>query len=153
MENNAIVLSEEERKALEKYMGSGVHSVHLVKRARVILSLDRSNKTEHLRINRICESVDISRQAVNSIRNDFLNADSIESFLRRKKRETPPVQPKITGEIEAGIIATACSKVPAGYARWTVRLLANKVVELGLIDSISFKAVQLVLKKRNISLI
>jgi len=152
MENKVIELNAEERGKLEKYVGSGVHSVHLVKRARVILLLDRSNKTEHLRIGRICESVGISRQGLNNIRKDYLNAESVETFLKRKKRETPPVPPKITGEVEAKIIATACSEVPAGYARWTVRLLADKVVELGFIESISFKAVQLVLKKRSISL-
>ena len=153
MENNVIELSTEQREELERYVKTGVHSVHLVKRARVILSLDQSNKTTSIRINRICERVGISRQGLSDIRKDFLNAPDIETFLTRKKRETPPVPPKITGEVEAGIIATACSEVPAGYARWTVRLLADKVVELGFIDSISFKAVQLVLKKRSISLI
>ena len=152
MENNIIVLSEEQRKTLEKYVNTGSHSVHLVKRARVILSLDQSNKETHLRVGRICERVGISRQGLNDIRKDFLNAPDVDSFLTRKKRETPPILPKITGEVEAGIIATACSEVPEGYARWTVRLLSEKVVELGFIDSISFKAVQLVLKKRNISL-
>jgi len=152
MENKVIMLSEEQRSDLEKYVNTGIHSVHLVKRARVILSLDQSNKTTHLRVGRICERVGVSRQGLNDIRKDFLNAPDIESFLTRKKRETPPVLPKITGEVEAGIIATACSEVPEGYARWTVRLLSERVVELGFIDSISFKAVQLVLKKRNISL-
>jgi len=152
MENNVIMLTETERKTLERFVGTGNHSVHLVKRARVILLLDRSNKKEHLRIGRICESVEISRQALNVIRKDYQNADNVEAFLTRKKRETPPVEPKITGEVEAKIIATACSEVPKGHARWTLRLLANKIVELGYIDSISFKAVQLVLKKRSISL-
>ena len=152
MESNVIILNEKQRNELEKYVNTGTHSVHLVKRARVILSLDQSNKTTHLRVGRICERVGVSRQGLNDIRKDFLNAPNIESFLTRKKRETPPVLPKITGEVEAGIIATACSEVPEGYARWTVRLLSERVVELGFIDSISFKAVQLVLKKRNISL-
>lgn len=152
MENRVIVLTAEQRSELEKYVNTGVHSVHSVRRARVILSLGQSNKTTHLRIGRICERVEISRQGLNDIRKDFLNAADIESFLTRKKRETPPVPAKITGEVEAGIIATACSEVPEGYARWTVRLLAEKVVELGIIDSISFKSVQLVLKKRSISL-
>jgi len=152
MENNVIMLQEEDRTKLETFVKTGVRSVRLVKRARVVLLLDRSNKTEHLRISRICENVGITRQALNDIRNDFLKAKNVESFLQRKKRETPPVEPKITGEVEAHIIATACSEVPKGYARWTLRLLADKVVELGFIDSISFKAVQLVLKKRSISL-
>ena len=152
MENNIIVLSEGQRKALEKFSKNGTHNAHLITRAKVILALDRSNKKEHLRVNRICEQEKISRQALCDIRKAFLEAPSIEVFLTRKKRETPPRQPKITGEVEAKIIATACSEVPQGHARWTVRLLADKVVELGFIDSISFKAVQLVLKKRNISL-
>ena len=153
MENNVIMLNETERETLERFVKTGKRSVHLVKRAKTILALDRSNKTEHLRINRICEDVGISRQTLNIVRNDFLNAQSIETFLQRKKRETPPVPKKITGEVEAKIIATACSEVPKGYARWTVRLLADKVVELGFIESISFKSVQTVLKKRNLSLI
>jgi len=152
MENNVIMLSEAQRAILEDFTKKGVHSVQLVKRAKVILKLDRSNKKGHLRITRISEEVDLSRQAIYDIREDFLAAPSIEQFLTRKKRETPPVEPKITGEVEAKIIATACSEAPEGYARWTVRLLADKVVELGIIDSISFKSVQLVLKKRNFSL-
>ena len=64
-------------------------------------------------------------------------------FLQRKKRVTPPVEPKITGEIEARIIAHACGEVPKGCARWTVRLLAEKSVELQIVDSISFKSGQL----------
>ena len=60
---------------------------------------------------------------------------------------------KVTGEVEAHIIALACSEPPEGYARWTVRLLAEKAVELDFIDSISAMTVQRLLKKRNISLI
>jgi len=149
MENNTIVLTSEQRKELETFTKNGVHNAHLITRARVILSLDRSNKEEHLRINRICEHEQISRQTLNNIRKAFLSAPDIKTFLTRKKRETPPVPPKITGEVEAKIIATACTKAPDGYARWTVRLLADKVVELGYIDSISFNSVQNVLKKRN----
>lgn len=153
MESNVVMLSNKQREILEKFVTTGTHSVHLVKRARVILLLDQSGKKDHLRINRICVSVELSRQAINDIRKDFLTTENIEEFLHRKKREKPPVPAKITGEVEAQIIATACSEVPKGYARWTVRLLADRVVELGFIDSISFKSVQLLLKKRNISLI
>ena len=89
-------------------------------------------KNGAFRINRIYENIGISRQALNDIRKDFLKVKSVKEFLKRKKRETPLVPPKITGKVEAQIIATACSKVPEGYARWMVRLLADKVVELGL---------------------
>ncbi len=152
MENKIIELSEEQRKELERFAKNGVHNAHLITRARTILALDRSNKQEHLRITRVCEQVGLTRKSVYEIRDAFLAATSIEAFLTRKKRETPPVPAKVTGEVEAHIIATACSAPPEGYARWTLVLLANKCVELGFIDSISGKTVGRVLKKRNISL-
>jgi hypothetical protein len=152
MENTIIELSKEQRELLERFVKTGCRNVHLVNRARVILMLDRSGKTEHLRVARICERVGISRQALCNIRKDFLKASSVEEFLKRKKRETPPNQPKITGEVEASIIAMACSKAPEGCARWSLRMLAERVVELNIIDSLSYKSVERVLKKRNISL-
>ena len=68
--------------------------------------------------------------------------------MRRKKRETPPVPPKITGEVEARIIALACTEPPEGRTRWTLRLLSEKSVELEIIDSISHMQVGRILKKR-----
>lgn len=152
MENDIIMLSSEQRQELENFVNKGIHSVHLVNRARTILALDRSNKKDHMRITRICERVGLSRQAIYDIRNDFLNAETISKFLTRKQRETPPVPPKITGEVEARIIALACSEPPKGFARWTVRLLAEKAVELNFIDDLSHMSTQRLLKKRNISL-
>jgi hypothetical protein len=73
----------------------------------------------------------------------------IEAALKRKKRETPPVKPKITGEVEAHIIALACSEPPKGYAKWSLRLLADKAVELEYIDEISYVSVGAVLKKHS----
>jgi len=152
MENNIIMLSQEQRQELEQYVRKGVHSVHLVNRARTILALDRSNKKDHLRITRVCEQVGLSRQAIYDIRKDFLATPSISEFLTRKKRETPPVAAKVTGEVEARIIALACSVPPEGFARWTVRLLTGKVIELGFVDNLSHMTVERLLKKRNISL-
>ena len=152
MENNIIVLTPEQRQQLEQFTKSGVQSVRLVQRANVILALDRSNKKDHLRINRICEQCRISRQGLNDIREDFLKAESIEAFLSRKKRETPPVPPKVTGEVEAYIIAIACSEKPEGRARWTMQLIADRCVELNYVDNLSEISVRRTLKKRNISL-
>jgi hypothetical protein len=152
MENNVIMLKEEERKALKDFAKNGVHNAHLITRARVILALDRSTKKDHLRVNRVCEQVGLSRQSVNTIRKDYLEAESVETFLTRKKRETPPVSPKVVGDVEAHIIALACSEPPKGYAKWTLRLLAAKSVELDFTESISHMTVGRLLKKRNISL-
>ena len=71
---------------------------------------------------------------MNDAKQAFLVAESVTAFLQRKKRETPPVQPKITGDVEAHIIALACGPVLEGYAKWTVRLLADKSVDLNYID-------------------
>ena len=153
MENNVVMLSEEQRGELERFVKTGVRDVRLVTRAKVILALDRSNKKEHLRITRISEELGIARQNIYVIRKDFLQAASVGAFLKRKKRETPPVPAKVTGEIEARVIALACSQPPEGYARWSVRLLASKSVELNIIDSIGRMTVERLLKKRSISLI
>lgn len=152
MEDKTIMLSDEQRKELLDYTKKGTHSVHLVNRARVILLLDRKDKKDHLRMTRIQDQVGLSRQAIYDIRNDFLNAPSITEFLKRKKRETPPVPAKITGEVEAHIIALSCTDPPDGHARWTVKLLAERSVELNIIDSISPMSVCRLLKKHLISL-
>ena len=152
MKNNVVMLSVEDRRKLEKFTKSGIHSALLIRRAKVILALDRSNKKDHLRIGRICEANSISRKGLCDIRNDFFKAESIDDFLTRKRRETPPIEVKITGEVEAHIVALACSSPPEGCARWTVRLLADKAVELHYIESLSHTSVATLLKKRSISL-
>jgi len=152
MESNVIMLRDEQREELEKFVRSGVHGAMQIRRARAILALDRSNKKDHLRVGRICESVGLSRQGLNEIRKEFLQSTSSEGFLTRKKRETPPVPGKITGEVEAQIIAIACSEPPKGCARWTVRLISERTVELRIADGVGRTAVNNVLKKRNISL-
>lgn len=146
-----IELSVIARSELEKFAKTGKHSVKLVNRAKIILELDEADGRKPLTQTKIAEKIGVSRQTVNDTKQSFIATESICEFLKRKKRKTPPVEPKITGEVEAHIIALACSPVPEGYAKWGVRLLADKCVELGYIDSISFKSVQRVLKKHNSS--
>ena len=152
MEGKQIVLTPEERAELKRFCKAGVHSVRLVNRARIILALDTSGNRKAERQESIAEHVGVSRQTVNDVRNDFLTLQDVSLFLQRKKRETPPVPPKITGELEARIIALACGKVPKGYARWTLRLLAEKCVELRYSDSMSHTTISTLLKKRSLSL-
>jgi predicted XRE-type DNA-binding protein len=146
-----IELSTEERGELRKFTKTGKRSIRLVNRAKIILELDEADGRKPLTQSEISEKIGVSRQVVNDAKKAFFVTDSISKFLQRKKRETPPIAPKITGEVEAHIIALACSPVPEGYAKWSVRLLADKCVELNYIDSISFKSVQRLLKKRNLS--
>jgi hypothetical protein len=107
IENNLIMLSADQRFVLDKFSKNGVHNAHLILRAKVILALDRSTKKDHLRITRISSQLCISRQAIYDIRTAFLEANSLEEFLTRKKRDTPPVAAKITGDVEAHIMQYA----------------------------------------------
>jgi transposase len=153
MKRTPIVLTTEQRQELEKFCKSGVHSVKLLKRARIILELDTSEGRKATKQEEIAKRVDVSRQTVNEAKQDFLVTENVSAFLQRKKRVTPPVAPKITGEVEAKIIALACGEVPQGHARWTLQLLADRCVELNYIDSITDMSVHRLLKKRNLSLI
>jgi hypothetical protein len=152
MERKQIILTPEERTELKRFCKSGVHNVRLVNRARIILALDTSRGKKAEKQEDIAEHVGVSRQAVNNAKNDFLALRDASLFLRRKKRETPPVPPKITGELEARIIALACGQAPKGRARWTLRLLAAKCVDLRYSDAISYVSIRTLLKKRGLNL-
>lgn len=153
MINKEIYLTEEEQIQLKEIVRKGVHNSHVITRARVLLMLDRTGKTDHVRYKRTAEYAQISVQAVYNMRDEFLSNHDIESYLTRKKRETPPTAPKLDGETEAKILALACSEPPKGYSRWTVRLLSERIVQLHFVEEISHMTVQRLLKKRNISLI
>ena len=153
MLNKEIYLTEEEQLQLKEIVRKGVHNAHVITRARVLLMLDRTGKTDHVRYKRTAEYAQISVQAVYNMRDEFLSNHDIESYLTRKKRETPPTAPKLDGETEAKILALACSEHPEGCSRWTVRLLRERIVQLHFVEEISHMTVQRLLKKRNISLI
>ena len=153
MKKNRVVLNLEERKELEEFTNKGVHNVRLVNRAKIILALDISDERVPSEKTELADKLNISRQAIYDTVKDFLNAKNVKEFLKRKKRKTPPIEPKITGDVEAKIIALACGEVPEGRAKWTLELLANKTIELNILDSISQMSVCRLLKKRNLSLI
>jgi len=151
MRKESIKLTVKERAGLERYCNSGVHSVRLVNRAKIVLALDTSGGRIADKQESIAERLGVCRQTVNTVKRDFLAAVNVATFLQRKLRATPPVPPKVTGEIEARIIALACGPAPQGCARWTLRLLAEKCVELCYSDSMSHMTISRLLKKRNLN--
>ena len=153
MNTKKIVLTSEERKELEKITKKGMHNVRLINRAKIILLLDTSDDRIPKSKVQIQDILNISRRTVYNVIETFLKTENISEFLSRKKRITPPTPPKITGDVEARIITLACGEAPEGRSRWTLRLLAEKTVELGIIDEISYETVRSLLKKRNLSLI
>jgi len=146
MGRNPILLPTGQRQELEKFCKTGVHSAKLPAGARIIPELDTSEGGKATKQTEIVKRVNVSRQTVNETKKDFLAAGSVRAFLQGKKRGTPPVAPKITGGVEAKIIAPACGEVPRGCAGWTLRLLADKSVELKIIDSITDMSVHRLLK-------
>jgi hypothetical protein len=115
--------------------------------ANVLLSADEINSDVRKSEAEIAALYHVNPQTVHTSRRRY-SEKGLGAALSRKKRETPPVAPKITGEVEAKIIALSCGVPPEGRSRWSLRLLADKAVELQYIDSISHEAVGRLLKKR-----
>jgi len=143
-----IHLSKENRQELEPLMRSGESAARTQTRARILLLTDESQKklkgTEEIASALMC-----SLPTITNIRKKFVEG-GLENALYDKPR--PGAIPKITGEIEAQLTLLACSAPPEGRSRWTLQLLADKLVELKLVDSISDVAVMHRLKKMNLSL-
>ncbi len=142
-----VHLSEDERKTLLKIISKGTASAKSIMHANVLLAADENAEGGKKSEAEIAELFHVNRRTVHIIREQYSD-HGLKVALGRKKRETPPVAPKLTGEVEAKIIALSCSAPPSGCSRWTLRLLADKAVELQYIDSVSHVAVGQLLKKR-----
>lgn len=146
-----IKLSNQDRNELINIVTKGTSTARTILRANILLASDRQSE-KYMTVSEIAKTYHTSHTTVQTVRSSYCEK-GLEATLSRKKRETPPVSAKVTGDIEAHIIALACGEPPEGYSRWTLRLLAEKTVELGYVDSISHVTVSTVLKKMNVSLI
>ena len=145
-----IELSNKDRKALLDIVAKGNAPAKAILRANILLASDR-NARQHMTVAQIADAYHTTATTVQNVRTSYAN-NGLEATIYRKKRETPPVPAKVTGDVEAHIIALACSEPPEGYERWTVRLIADKCVELNYVESLSHMTVSRVLKKTNLSL-
>ena len=145
-----IELSDSDRRTLLDIVAKGSSSAKTILRANILLASDRTNK-KHMTVAEIASAFSTSPTTVENVRTSYAN-NGLTATISRKKHAVPPVAPKVTGYVEAHIIALACSKPPKGYEKWTLRLLADKCVELNYVDSISHVTVQRLLKKTNLSL-
>ncbi|MDR1992890.1 MAG: helix-turn-helix domain-containing protein [Nitrososphaerota archaeon] len=146
-----IKLTPQEQTQLEKIIQSKTTKPLTNQHAKILLNLDENNPN-HLTVKQTAQKCKLHPENIYKLRKQYIQ-HGLDRVLYRKKRETPPVKPKITGDIEAHIIATACSPPPAGRACWTLKLIADKVVLDGVLDSVADTTVMRVLKKRNISYI
>ena len=99
----------------------------------------------------VTEALGVTSRTIEHLKQRFVTG-GLSLALERKERETPPREIKFDGRFEAHVIALACSDPPEGRSRWTVRLLADKAVELAYAPSVSHMSVQRILKKNNLSL-
>jgi hypothetical protein len=139
-----VRLNAEERQQLEALIRKGKGPVRRVLKARILLKADVSEEAWSDR--KIIAALDTSASMLYRVRKQLVE-EGFEAVLSRKQRATPAVPRIFDGEKEAKLIALACSKPPRGRARWTLRLLENKVVELGIVDRASDSTIGRALKK------
>lgn len=136
------------RNKLEETIHKGESSAREQTRARILLLSDRSQGQKRTQAE-IAEVLLCSEATVGNIRRRFVR-EGLASALSEKPRPGKP--PKVTGEVEAHLVALTCSEPPPGHMRWTLRLLADRLVALEQVESISHVAIGDVLKKMNLSL-
>ncbi len=141
-----VRLSSEERQQLETLIRKGKGPTRRLLKARILLKADVSEAGEGWSDSRIVAALDTSASMVYRVRKQLVE-EGFEAVLSGKQRKTPAVSRIFDGEKEAKLIALACSKPPKGRARWTLRLLENKVVELGIVERASDSTIGRTLKK------
>lgn len=146
-----LKLSSEERQALEALTRKKRIAASKVLKARSLLLADESPEGEAWKDPQIIEAIGIKSATLARLRRQCCEVGPLEA-LERKQRTTPPREPILDGESEAKLVQLACSKAPKGHARWTLRLLAEKMVTLEFVDSISHETVRQSLKKTGSSL-
>lgn len=134
-----VSLDDEERAQLEDLLKRGKHAVRTVKRAQILLKAADGNNDAA-----IMAALGVSRSMVESVRERCV-CEGVDAALYDKPR--PGQRPKLSGLQQAHLIATACSPAPDGHTHWTLRLLADKVVEWGWFETISPETVRAVLQK------
>lgn len=134
-----INLSDQERQSLVEMTRKGTVRARKFKRAMILLKAD-----EGMSDPQIMAALNVSRPCVERIRKRFVS-DGIERALNEDPR--PGQKRKLDGRAEATLIATACTEAPKGHKHWALRLLAGKLVELGVVDTVSYETVRRTLKK------
>ena len=143
MEKKYIVtLTDPERVVLRKVISSGKGAARRLVHARVLLKADHGLPDQT-----ISDEVEVSRTTVERVRKRFVEEGVTAALDPRRPDKTR--EHKIDGEVEAHLIALACGSPPSGRARWTLRLLASKLVELEYVEEISHETVRRALKKTN----
>ena len=148
-----VALADVDREKLAKLVTTGTRPARMIMRARVLLELDNNAGAVPDRAV-LAQRIGVAENTVRLIAKRFVETDGdVEATISRKQRETPPVPAIVTGEVEARLIALACSTPPPGHARWSLRLLEKHVALIEDMPDLDHSTIGRVLKKRNCVLI
>lgn len=145
-----VTLSQAEREELETIVNKGTRPVSIVKNAMILLSCDEGSNATKYPNKVISDITQVSMRTIDRVKKKFVE-EGFNAVMNPGKSKRVYVK-KFDGETEAHLIALCCSKAPDGYARWSLRLLADKMVELQYVDEISHESIRQILKKTNLSL-
>lgn len=145
-----VTLTQEERQMLQAMLSKGKAAARKLMHARVLLKADVSAGRPALSDDEIAQDVEAGRATVERVRKQFVE-EGLEAALERRKPRRE-YQRRLDGDGEAHLIALACSKAPEGRSRWTLKLLADRMVQLEYVDQLSDQTVRRTLKKTNLSL-
>lgn len=142
-----VALTNEEFDELMSIINKGRHSSQLFRTAYILLNCDEGENGEKILGKQISQVLKISTRMIDRVKQRFVE-EGFEACLERKPMSRTK-EKKADGELEAKLIALSCSEAPEGFARWSLRLLADKMVEMEYIESISHETIRKVLKKTN----
>ncbi len=145
-----VDLTCEERQILEQLTSKGKAQVYKINHARILLKADINSAQGEWTDRAMSQALDISTATIERVRQRFVE-QGIEAALNRQVQQKRKPR-RLDGEQEAHLIAMVCGPTPAGQGRWTLRLLAERMVELGYVESVSHETVRQTLKKTNLSL-
>ena len=146
MKKYFVTLTAEERQGLSDLIAAGKAAAQKLAHARILLKADAADGGPAWPDHRIAEAIEVSVATIERVRQRFVE-HGLEAALVRKKQARPSRERALDGRAEAKLIALACSKPPDGKKRWTLRLLAERVVELGHAEAVSHETVRRSLKK------
>jgi transposase len=151
MNTYKVTLTQEERDQLTEITRTGTHAARKIIHALILLNVDRGTYNAEQQINEeVCKVLKIGMRTIDRVKKRFVE-EGLEAALKiaPTSREYEKL---VDGDMEAHLIALACGEPPKGYARWSLRLLADRLVELRVADKISYETVRRTLKKTNLNL-
>lgn len=149
MKKYKITLTQEEREELLSITKGGMHSSKKVIHSLILLNCDEGEFSEKVNNEEVAKVLKIGPRTIDRLKKKFVE-EGFEAALENRPT-TRVYERKADGDVEAHLVALSCSKAPEGFTRWSLRLLADKMVELEYVDDISYETVRRVLKKTNLS--